>query len=190
MELSKIRELVNHYEDKIITNFEENFSRLVLEDFYEGGFEERIEDEFYYEGYFRTYEQGIINLLLEIEDCFDDECQSMKLRLIRMKRKIDTYMSKVKKTEDEEVSFKYKRKSQFLLNSNIDQEFFIKTLHQKLSENKLLVDDFETFKKHFSIDWDKKIQWLGTELQLSNLIFLFNSRQIFRFRNRYFFGTN
>ena len=124
------------------------------------------------QGYFRTYEQGIINLLLEIEDCFDDECQSMKLRLIRMKRKIDTYMSKVKKTEDEEVSFKYKRKSQFLLNSNIDQEFFIKTLHQKLSENKLLVDDFETFKKHFSIDWDKKIQWLGTELQLSNLILL------------------
>lgn len=172
MEIDEIRNLVNHYEDKIITNFDENFSRLVLMDFYEGGYEERIEDEFYYEEYFSRYEQGVINLLLEIENCFDDECESMKLRLIRMKRKIDTSLSKLQKSKDEELSFRFKRKSQFLLNSNIPKGYFIECLYKKLLENKLISDDFKNFEQHFNIDWEYKIQWLGTELQLSNLIYL------------------
>ncbi|WP_299177110.1 hypothetical protein [uncultured Chryseobacterium sp.] len=171
MNSNEITKLVEYYEDKILTNFDTNFNELVLMDFYEGGFEDRIEDEFFYKEYFLRYEQGIIDLLLSIEDKFDETTQNLKLRLIKLKRIIDNKLAKSIKV-DENKDFRVKRKSQFLLSQTIDKEEFVALLYSKLTDNKLIDIGINDFKKHFTLDWDSKIQWLGTELQLTNLIFL------------------
>lgn len=171
MNSNEIKKLVEYYEDKILTNFEINFNELVLMDFYEGGFEDRIEDEFFYEEYFSRYEQGIIDLLFSIENKFDEETQNLKLRLIKLKRIIDNNLAKSIKV-DNNKDFRVKRKSQFLLNQTVDKEGFIELLYSKLTDNKLINISINDFKKHFTLDWDSKIQWLGTELQLTNLIYL------------------
>lgn len=171
MELEKVKKSVEYYEDKIITNFENNFGELVLMDFYEGGFNDRIEDEFFFEEYFSRYEQGIINLLLEIENNFDEEFKDVKIRLIKMKRVIDNHLARV--SESHKInSFRTKRKDQFLLESKINKEDFIRVLYSKLIENQLIDSTEDAFKKHFTINWEEKIRWLGTELQLSNFIHL------------------
>lgn len=171
MEIEKIKQLIDYYEEKIITKFDDNFNELVLMDFYEGGFEDRIEDEFFYEEYFSRYEQGIIELLLFIEDNFEEEYKNFKLRLIKMKRIIDNHLSKIPKPFNEE-SLRIRRKSRFLLSSKIEKEKFINILYMKLKENQLINIDENEFAKHFTTNWDNKILWLGTELQLSNLIYL------------------
>lgn len=186
MELYEIKELVNHFEEKIITKFEENFSELVLSDFYGGGYDERIEDEFFYDEYFEMFEEDIINLLRYIEDCYDDEYFELKIRLIKMKRKIDTYMCKLEKRNSNDGSLRVNRKSQFILNNKIVKEYFIEILHDKLIQNKLISDDLKTFRKHFDIKWDDKIQWLGTEIQICNLFHLLIENKFLRIETQNF----
>ncbi len=170
MEFNEIKKLVEYYEDKIIINFEKYFSELVLMDFYEGGFEGRLADELYYEEYLEEYENGIIDLLLLIENEFSDEYQDFKMRLIKMKRVIDTKLSTVTLLSDEEkTSRTIGRKNQFLINSEIDKDKFITSLFDKLSSNNLINASFEIFKNHFLEKQSDKILWLGTELQITNL---------------------
>ncbi|TVZ48654.1 hypothetical protein [Olleya sp. Hel_I_94] len=169
MELKKVKELVEYFEDRIIKNFETHFSYLVLEDFYSGGYDDRIEDEFYYDEYYSKYESDITNLLLEIEDDMSSEFMNLKLRLIKLKRIIDTRLSKIESNINPPLRSK-KRNVQFILSSKIDKQEFIKTLHNQLIEYKLIDTDFNNFEKHFDKDWEDKIQWKGTELQIANLI--------------------
>lgn len=171
MEFDEIKKLVEYYEDRIIINFEEYFSRLVLMDFYEGGFEDRIEDGLYYQEYFEQYENGIIKLLILIENEFDKEHDDLKMRLIKMKRIIDTKLSQIELISDGEKPLRIKkRNNQFLVSSKIDKEEFVQNLYEKLHLNNLINTTFENFKNHFSEKGHDKIQWLGTELQITNLI--------------------
>lgn len=171
MKLEEIRQLVEYFEDKILINFEKHFNSLVLEDFYTGGFEERINDEFFYEEYYSKYEQQIINLLLDIENETSSDIYDLKLRLIKLKRLIDTRLSNVAIKTDEKP-LRTTRKRQFIVNSNINKEKFIKTLYNQLIHYKLIDIIFEDFEIHFGNDWVNRIQWLGTELQITNLITL------------------
>lgn len=169
MDIKDIEKIVNYLEDRIITNFEKHFNQLVIEDFYEGGFDQRIEDEFFYDEYFSRYENKIINTLLFLEDDMSEESQNFKLRLIKMKRIIDNNLSKIPK--DEELNlFRHNRNSQFLLNQKLDNSKTIEELHNQLYSNKLIDSTLDNFKSHFNKNWDLKIQWLGTELQIVNFI--------------------
>lgn len=169
MEFQEIKTLVEHFEDKIIINFEKHFNELVIMDFYEGGYNDRIEDEFFYDEYFEKYEKGVIDLLLLIENEFSEEYQDFKFRLIKMKRVIDNHLTKIK---DDVVieKFKHTRNTQFLLNQNLNKETLINSLYNQLHNNKLIDISLEDFKNHFNDNWDIKIKWLGTELQITNLI--------------------
>ncbi len=171
MNFQKIKELVEYYEDRIIINFEKHFSDLILEDFYDGGFEDRLEDELYYEEYYTQYEDGIIDLLFTIQNKTDDKYIDFRRRLIILKRTIDTKLSKIT-TEIKLEKIKHQRKSAFLLNQNIDNYKFIEFLHKQLVNNKLIKTDINNFNYHFKDEWQTKIQWLGTELQIVNLITL------------------
>jgi len=171
MRTKEITQLVEYFEDKIIINFDKHFSSLVLEDFYTGGFEERINDTFFYEEYYSQYEQQIINLLLEIENETSSEIFDLKIRLIKLKRIIDTRLSNSEKNIDEKP-LRVTRKKQIILNSNIKKDKFITTLYDQLIHYKLIDIVFEDFEIHFRNDWVNKIQWLGTELQITNLITL------------------
>ncbi|WP_299114291.1 hypothetical protein [uncultured Winogradskyella sp.] len=171
MELKEVKALVEYFEDRIIKNFETHFSYLVLEDFYEGGYDDRIEDEFYYDEYYSKYESNIINLLLEIEDNMSSEYINLKLRLIKLKRIIDTRLSKIESNINPPIRSK-KRNVQFILNPKIEKELFIKTLHILLLDFKLISSNFDNFKSHFDNNWHDKIQWYGTELQITNFITL------------------
>lgn len=170
MTFQEIKELVEYYEDRIIINFEKYFSELVLMDFYEGGYEGRLSDELYYEEYFEEYENEIIDLLLSIENEFSYEYQNFKMRLIKMKRLIDTKLSTVTLVSNEEkISRAVGRKNQFLINPKIGKEQFIQTLFDKLISNNLISTTSEIFKNHFFVKCNDRIQWLGTELQITNL---------------------
>lgn len=170
MKFQEIKELVEYYEDRIIINFEKYFSQLVLMDFYEGGYNDRTEDEFYYEEYFSDYESEIVNLLLRIEDEFDDNYQDFKIRLIKLKRVIDTKLSKATPHLDVDYLLKRnKRNNQFLINIGIEKEKFIQILHNQLHINKLIYTEYQEFKAHFNDNWGNKIQWQGTEIQITNL---------------------
>ncbi|WP_139958352.1 hypothetical protein [Flavicella sediminum] len=171
MELQEIKTLVENFEDKIIHNFETHFSYLVLEDFYDGGYEDQIEDSFYYEEYFSRYSNDIINLLLETEDNMTSEFMEIKIRLIKLKRIIDTRLSKIK-TNNNNPSRTKTRNTQFIFNSNINKENIINLIYTLLLNNKLINEDEDTFKSHFETNWDSKIRWLGTEIQLTHLITL------------------
>lgn len=176
MKFKKIKKEVNYLEDRIITNFDKYFSGLVLLDFYEGGFEDRLEDSLFYEEYFSEYESTIVDLLFLIKEESDGEYLDIKLRLIKMKRIIDTYLSKVENDIDVNNNLNTKRRnnrnSNFLLNQKLDNEKFIKFLHNQLVINKLINTSIIIFENHFKNEWNSKIQWLGTELQLTNLITL------------------
>ncbi|MCO6175487.1 hypothetical protein NHF50_10570 [Flavobacterium sp. NRK F10] len=177
MEFKDIEKIVNYLEDRIITNFEKHFSYLVLDDFYGGGYKERIEDEFFYDEYFEEYEDTIINLLLEIEDKNESEFIEFKLRLIKLKRIIDNYLSKIPK--DVEInSFKHNRNSQFLINQELDESKIIENLYNQLYINKLIDSNFDDFKSHFNKSWNTKIQWFGTELQIVNFVNLLIDKNI------------
>lgn len=171
MKVEEIQQLVDYYEDMIVTNFEMHFSRLVLMDFYEDGYDTRTEDEFYYEEYFERYEIGIRNLLLDLEEEMNDEFMDFKLRLIKLKRIIDTKLYKID-IEEKNNPLGIQRKRQFILNSNIDKDKFINILYEQLNNYKLINVDFKDFIIHFSNNYENKIQWLGTELQITNLITL------------------
>lgn len=166
MNYKEIEALVNYYEDRIKTNFDEHFNQLILEDFYDGGFEDRIEDNFFYHEYFTKYELGIINLLLEIET-YNDEYKSFKIRLVTLKRIIDNKLLKYGNTDLSEPK-RNKRVESFLINSNIDKPKFIQTFYDLLFENKLIDVNSNDFKTHFSNDWSK-MKWHGTEIQITNL---------------------
>lgn len=170
MELEEIKRFVGYLEDRIIINFEQYFSELILMDFYEGGFEARLSDELYFEEYFEQHESDIINLLLLIENEFDDEYENLKMKLIKMKRIIDTKLSMVSLESDNEKKIRTlsRRNISFLINTEINKEEFIQTLFKKLTLNNLINSTSENFKNHFSDNWNEKIQWLGTEIQISN----------------------
>lgn len=188
MNFEEIKKQVEYLEDRVITNFAKYFSYLVLEDFYEGGYTDRIEDEFFYEEYFSRYEDEIINLLLSIGDEFDGEYPDLKLRLIKMKRVIDNHLSKIS-NDIENNSYRHNRTSNFLLSQKLDKEKFIDFLYNQLINNKLINASLKDFKNHFETEWNNKIQWLGTELQLVNLITLFIENEYLdsetvRFKNK------
>lgn len=164
MKAQEIRQLVEYLEDRILNNFEIHFSYLVLEDFYSGGFEDRIRDEFFYEEYFSRYESKIIDLLLLMEDNEDNVYKDFKIRLIKLKRTIDNYLLKSDETTDQE--HRVPRAKKFLFN---DSET-LDTLHSKLIENKLIELSDSNFKDILSNKSNEKIQWLGTEIQITNLI--------------------
>lgn len=169
MKIEEVKKLVEYFEDRIIINFEKHFNQLVIMDFYEGGYNNRIEDEFFYDEYFEKYEKGVIDLLLLIENEFSDEYQDFKFRLIKMKRVIDNHLTKI---NDDVVieNFKHTRNTQFLLNQNFNSENIINSLYNQLTINKLIDINLEDFKNHFNDIWNVKIKWLGTELQITNLI--------------------
>lgn len=170
MNYEEIKAKIDYLEDRVITNFETYFSYLVLQDFYEGGYNNRVEDEFLYEEYFSQYEDDIVNLLLLIQGDSLDDFTDFKLRLIKMKRKIDTLLAKVEIEDDEITNRKQRRNPEFLLNQNLDKDNFIEFLHTELNDNKLIEVSFDEFKKHFDENCPNRIQWFGTELQISNLI--------------------
>jgi len=173
MKKEELKQLVEYFEDRILNNFEKHFSSLVLEDFYDGGFEERIKDEFFYEEYFSQYEQNIINLLLQIENETSSEFIDFKLRLIKLKRIIDTRLlsSEIEMKQDL-LKTGNKRNTQFLLNQNLDKEIFIKKVYDLLLINKLIDCSYVEFRTHFDNTWEGKIKWLGTILQITNFITL------------------
>ena len=176
MKFKDIKKQVDYLEDRVINNFDKYFSQLVLLDFYEGGFEDRLEDSLFYEEYFSDYESTIIDLLFHIKEESNVESLDLKLRLIKMKRIIDTYLSKVINNESDvdnpNIKRKHNRNSNFLLNQNLDTEKLIEFVHKQLFTNKLIDISLNNFKSHFKNEWDSKIQWLGTELQLTNFITL------------------
>lgn len=164
MKTQEIKQLVEYFEDRIVKNFETHFSYLVLEDFYDGGFEDRIEDEFFYEEYFSRYESKIIDLLLLIESNEDNIYIDFKLRLIKLKRIIDNYLLKSDETTDKKHRVPRAKKFLFTDYKILD------TLYSKLFENKLIELSNNNFKDILSNKSDDKIQWLGTEIQITNLI--------------------
>lgn len=164
MKTEEIRQLIEYFEERILNNFETHFSYLVLEDFYTGGSEDRIKDEFFYEEYFSRYESKIIDLLLLIENKEDNVYNDFKLRLIKLKRIIDNYLLKSDETTDKE--HRVPRAKKFLFNDSNTLD----TLHSKLIENKLIELSDNNFKDILSNKSDEKIQWLGTEIQITNLI--------------------
>jgi hypothetical protein len=168
MKEDELKKLVEYYEERILTKFDYHFNKLVLEDFYEGGYEMRIEDEWFYDEYFDKYEDGIINLLKEIED---DEYHNYKLRLIKLKRTIDNHLTKLNK-EPNSTPIRQSRISYFILLSNIDKNKFTDLLHSKLTSHNYIectLDNFiQLFQKNTEID---KVKWKGNELQIT---YLFN----------------
>jgi hypothetical protein len=167
MNFKKTETQVSYYEDRITTNFEKHFNYLVLEDFYDGGYNDRIEDTFFYNEYFSIYHNGIINLLLEIENT-SEEYIPLKIRLISLKRIIDNKLSMVENSNANKI-LRNKRAISFLISSNIDKNRFVEILYNQLYENKLIDVNLDDFKTHFKEEWDN-IKWLGTEIQITNLI--------------------
>lgn len=173
MNLKEVKELVEFYEDRIVNQFEEHFSNLVLEDFYSGGCDVgRIEDEFFYEEYFSRYEGGIIDLLNEI-DFDDEEYYDFQLRLIKLKRIIDTKLSKVKLDNDDSSNVnRVSRTSTFIINPKLDKVGFIKNLYDSLIKYHFISNNEDEFNLLFesNINPTKRIHWKGTELQITTLI--------------------
>lgn len=176
MKYKKAKNEVQYLEDKIVTDFETKFSYLVLEDFYEGGYEDITEDEFFYEEYFMRYHDRVVELLLEFEDNMEENFMELKIRLIKLKRIIDTKISSIEKAEDDihqEIG-KPKRiknpNAQFLLNKNFDKDSFLSLLHKNLLDKELIEVDLNEFSSHFTNTWECKILWKGTEKQITNLI--------------------
>ncbi|WP_417800244.1 hypothetical protein [Tenacibaculum sp.] len=176
MKYKKAKIEVEYLEDKIVTDFETSFSYLVLEDFYEGGYEDITEDEFFYEEYFMKYHYRIVELLLELEDNIAEKFMELKIRLIKLKRIIDTKISNIGKNENDILQEIEKPKrtknpnTQFLLNKNFDKDSLIKLLHKHLLNNELINIDLDEFSLHFTNAWECKILWKGTEKQIANLI--------------------
>lgn len=176
MDLKEVEERVIFYEKRILTEFEKYFSYLILEDFYTGGYEDRISDEWFYEEYFEQYESGIISLLLEIEH-ENEEFYDFQLRLIKLKRIIDTKLLSIKSDSGNEDNIPTKRQpriSYFILNDNIDKNSFIRNLYQELIDKSFVNCDSESFDKIFNPNLEnnsiEKIQWLGTELQITYFV--------------------
>jgi hypothetical protein len=171
MKYKKAKIEVEYLEDKIVKDFETRFSYLVLEDFYEGGYEDITEDEFFYEEYFMKYHYRIVELLLELEDNMAEKFMELKIRLIKLKRIIDTKISHLlQKKESAKPSRIKQPKPQFIINSNIESNNFIKALYDSLKSKKLINVNEEEFNLHFGNKWENKIQWFGTQLQITCLV--------------------
>jgi len=175
MGLKEVKELVEYYEDRIVNKFDKYLNYLVLEDFYSsGGDVGRIEDEYFFEEYFNRYEEGIVNLLNEIniddEDYFD-----FQLRLIKLKRIIDTKLNRVKLVDEIDNGNKIiseSRTGTFIINPKLDKVKFIKNLYDSLSKYQFISSSEEEFNLIFQNNFNptKKIHWKGTELQITTLI--------------------
>lgn len=174
MKIVEVKKLVEYFEDKIVNNFETHFSHLVLDDFYGGGYRDRIEDEFFYDEYFEQYEENIINLLLEIENETSSEFMDFKLRLIKLKRIIDTRLVKLNFNNSNYTNSSPKRQTRinfFLLKDTINKEEFITLFYTELINKKFIDCSKEKFLQLFEDSKNKqKIQWRGTELQLTFII--------------------
>ncbi len=174
MELEKVKQLVEYLEDRIVNNFETHFSYLVMEDFYEGGYNERTEDEFFYEEYFEQYENGVINLLLEIEDEMAIEFMNLKIRLIKLKRIIDTKLVNISNEEEPteiKKSLRHSIASYFLIKDRYDKKEFVSLLHSILTSKSYIESSLNDFEKLFEETGIKeKILWKGTELEITYLI--------------------
>lgn len=170
MDYSDINSKVIFFEDRILYNFDKYFNYLVLEDFYTGGHEDRIDDEWFYEEYFEEYEKGLINLLMDIEDK-GEEYYNLQLRLIKLKRIIDTKLNKINKNDEESYPKRRKRISYLILNENIDSDRFIELLYNKLNHKNFINCSISDFRNLFTdVSERKKIQWTGTESQITFFI--------------------
>lgn len=172
MKEEELKKLVEYFEERVLTKFDYHFNKLILEDYYEGGYEMRIEDEWFYEEYFEQYEDNIINLLMSIED---EDYYDYKLRLIRLKRIIDTKLSKfnkeVEKVDNSNPPTKQTRINHFLLLTTIDKVDFILKLHTNLTTHNFIECNIEEFSEMFSKKSTvNKIHWKGNEHQITHLI--------------------
>lgn len=166
----RVKEQVEYFEERILINFDKHFNYLVLEDFYTGGSNDRIEDEWFYEEYFEQYENDIIHLLLDIEQ-EDERFYDFQLRLIRLKRIIDNKLIKIGKASNELNPIRQSRINYFLLKDNISEEIFINILFEELISKKFIDCTKDEFSTLFSNSKKRiKIQWKGTELQITLLI--------------------
>jgi len=77
MDLDDLERKVKFYEGRVLTNFDIHFNQLVLEDFYGGGYELRIEDEWFLEEYFNKYEDEIYYKIIPVDFDFN-KCLSPK----------------------------------------------------------------------------------------------------------------
>ncbi|MFV0304290.1 MAG: hypothetical protein ACK5IC_02255 [Moheibacter sp.] len=171
MNKSEVKKLVEYFEDKVLTNFDTHFSWLVLEDFYGGGYKDRIEDEFFYDEYFEQYEESIINLLLHIEDEMDSDYMDFKIRLIKLKRLIDNHLIKIGKSPTHIKPIRQSRITYFHLKDKIDRTKFITLLYDELTSKNFIDCSFEIFEQLFSETPNRiKVQWKGTEKEITYLI--------------------
>ena len=99
----------------------------------------------------------------------NDTSAETKAWVIEENKVTDNYLSKIPKDEDIN-SFRHNRNLQFLLNQKLDNSKTIEELHNQLYSNKLIDSTLDNFKSHFNKNWDLKIQWLGTELQIVNFV--------------------
>lgn len=189
MEFNEINALVDYYEERIKTNFDFHFNNLVIEDFYEGGGDVgRITDEEFYEEYFIQKENAIIYLLNEIGD-YGEEFYGLQNRLIHLKRIIDNKMARVPKDEVDfdgvpqkvllpnlkpsEIHnpFNRNRDDSFVINPKLNRNKFIETLFKSLKDYNFISTSKQKFITIFEDTFypTNKIQWKGTELQITTL---------------------
>ncbi|PIE50510.1 MAG: hypothetical protein CSA38_02620 [Flavobacteriales bacterium] len=171
MNKSEIKKLVEHFEDKVLINFDTHLSYLVLEDFYSGGYNDRIEDEFFYDEYFKKYEKNIISLLLHIEYKMDSDYMDFKIRLIKLKRIIDNHFIKIGKSPTQIRPIRQSRITYFHLKDNIDKNKFVSLLYDELTSKNFIDCPVQVFEELFNEMPNRfKVQWIGTELQLTLLV--------------------
>ncbi len=173
MDYQEIEKQIEYYEDRIIINFDKYFSELIMMDFYEGGFDDRLSDELYFEEYYEKYENGIINLMFEIEA--EEKYYEFRLRLIKLKRIIDNKLHNLNNEEENNVikikPIRQLRISYFKLLTKVNMDLFINKLHSQLQLHNFIQCEISDFKMLFLKEGIKnKIQWKGTELQITSLI--------------------
>ncbi|NIK91166.1 hypothetical protein GZ212_03290 [Mangrovimonas sp. CR14] len=171
MDKTEASRLVEYYEDRIIYNFEKYFNELVLDDFYGGGFRDRIEDSFFYDEYYEQFEEEIIELLLKIKNIDNSEFEDLRLRLIKLKRIIDTKLIEIGKSPSQNKPVRESRIGYFMIKDNINSKELISVLYEELKSKKLVECSKEDFESLFKVTKQgNKIQWKGTERQITYLI--------------------
>jgi len=170
MDYKKVEKKVIFFEEHILNNFEEHFSDLILDDFYGGGHKERISDSWFYDEYFEQYEQDIVDLLLKLEN-EGDEFYELQLRLIKLKRIIDSTLLKISIGSNQSPPSRLGRPNHFKLKGNINKQMFVETLYSELHSNELIKCSLKEFDFLFLESKERqKVQWLGTEFEITLLI--------------------
>jgi len=76
------------------------------------------------------------------------------VHLLKMKREIDTKLTKITHNLDVENPLRRNRRSnQFLIKAGIEKEKFIQILYNQLHTNKLIDVEYQKFRTHFDNNW-------------------------------------